>query len=91
MTTDLLPLPPGRRSGVLLPIGVRIDAARRHVADHLRRTWAQRADEDGLDEAVTKMVWLAVGISVAVAATAFFITVFDTAQSGVPDPVAPTP
>lgn len=55
----------------------------------VRLAWAERADERGIDEAVTKMIWLAVGIVVALAATAFFTGVFETAQSNVPDPVAP--
>jgi hypothetical protein len=55
------------------------------------RAWHDRNDESGMDEAVTKMIWLAVGIGVAVAAAAFFIGVFETAKSNVPDPVAPSP
>ena len=76
---------------LLLPLSVRTHRAGAALARKVRRTWQERHDETGLDEAVTKMIWLAVGIGVAVAATAFFITVFDTAQANVPDPVAPTP
>jgi Flp pilus assembly protein TadB len=76
---------------LLLPMSVRAQGATATIKHKLQRTWHERADETGLDEAVTKMIWLAVGIGVAVAATAFFITVFDTAQANVPDPVAPTP
>jgi Flp pilus assembly protein TadB len=76
---------------LLIPLSVRAHRSALGVGAKLRRTWHERADETGLDEAVTKMIWLAVGIGVAVAATAFFITVFDTAQANVPDPVAPTP
>lgn len=75
----------------LLPMSVRTHAACAGFRTKLRRTWVERNDETGLDEAVTKMIWLAVGIGVAVAATTFFITVFDDAQANVPDPVAPTP
>jgi hypothetical protein len=35
------------------------------------------------------MIWLAVGIVVALAATAFFVSKFNQAKSNVPDPVAP--
>jgi hypothetical protein len=77
----------------LLPISVRTHSAlarwRTGIADRARRAWAERADETGIDEAVTKMIWLAVGIGVALAATAFFTGVFESAQSNVPDPVAP--
>ena len=76
---------------LLIPLSVRAHRSATGLGSKLRRTWQERADETGLDEAVTKMIWLAVGIGVAVAATAFFITVFDTAQANVPDPVAPTP
>jgi hypothetical protein len=37
------------------------------------------------------MLWLAVGIGVAVAATAVFGDVFEGARANVPDPVAPMP
>jgi len=57
------------------------------VRDRLADAWERRAEEDGVDEAVTKMIWLAVGIGVAIAATAFFLGVFETAKSNVPDPV----
>ncbi|MBI5089709.1 MAG: hypothetical protein HZB15_12875 [Actinobacteria bacterium] len=80
-------------SQALLPISVRTHGAvsdwRARVSGRLRRAWAERADESGIDEAVTKMIWLAVGIGVALAATAFFTGVFESAQSNVPDPVAP--
>ena len=75
----------------LLPLSVRVHRGLNACRSKVRRTWHERNDETGLDEAVTKMIWLAVGIGVAVAATAFFVTVFDTAQANVPDPVAPTP
>jgi len=76
---------------LLLPLVLRLDAARRELATRLVEVWADRHDERGVDEAVTKMIWLAVGIAVAVVATTFFIGVFDTARSNVPDPVPPAP
>ena len=82
----------GRRTGLgglTLPVGVRIDRAWRDLCDRARSTWDERADESGIDEAVTKMIWLAVGITVAVAATGFFLSVFNSAKATVPDPVAP--
>ncbi len=59
------------------------------LADRARHAWDDRADESGIDEAVTKMIWLAVGIGVALAATTFFTGIFETARATVPDPVAP--
>ncbi|MEN9506912.1 MAG: hypothetical protein RI958_2838 [Actinomycetota bacterium] len=80
---------------LILPLSVRVDSLRRRsissVRCRLRRTWDERADESGLDEAVTRMVWLAVAVTVAIAATSFFIGVFNAAKAGVPDPVAPRP
>lgn len=80
---------------LILPLSVRVDSLGRRsissVRSRLRRTWDERADESGLDEAVTRMVWLAVAVTVAIAATSFFIGVFNSAKAGVPDPVAPRP
>jgi hypothetical protein len=59
------------------------------LSDRARDAWRARSEEDGVDEAVTKMIWLAFGIIVALAATAFFMTKFNRAKTTVPDPVAP--
>jgi uncharacterized oligopeptide transporter (OPT) family protein len=74
-----------------LPAAVWLQIAVAGMRRRAVEAWHERHDESGMDEAVTKMIWLAVGIGVAVAAAAFFIGVFDTAKSNVPDPVAPTP
>lgn len=73
----------------LLPLAVWVQVAYGDVRERLMRAWHDRSDETGVDEAVTKMVWLAVGIVVALAATAFFTAKFNQAKSSVPDPVAP--
>lgn len=70
-----------------LGLRVRWHLASSDLRDRLADAWSRRAEEDGIDEAVTKMIWLAVGIGVAIAATAFFLGVFETAKSNVPDPV----
>ena len=75
----------------LLPLGVRVQIAYGDVRARVVDAWDRRNDETGIDEAVTKMIWLAVGIGVAVAATAFFVGVFNTAKSNVPDPVPAAP
>lgn len=54
-----------------------------------RDAWYSRHEDDGVDEAVTKMIWLAVGIVVAIAATTFFTSKFNQARDNVPDPVGP--
>jgi len=73
----------------LLPIAVKVQLIGDDVRQRWRRTWTQRHEEDGVDEAVTKMIWLAVGIVVAIAATAFFTSKFNQAKDSVPDPVSP--
>lgn len=57
----------------------------------LRRVWTILAEDDGLDEAPSKMIYLAVGVALAIAATVFIISVYNNAESQVPDPVAPAP
>jgi len=74
---------------LLIPLSVRAHRSATGLGTKLRRTWEERADETGLDEAVTKMIWLAVGITVAIAAGVFFTGVFESARDAVPDPVAP--
>jgi hypothetical protein len=73
----------------LLPLAVWLQVGYGGLRDRAAEAWRDRADEDGVDEAVTKMIWLAVGIVVALAATAFFMAKFNQAKSNVPDPVAP--
>lgn len=73
----------------LLPIAVWFQVAYGDLEHRLRDAWDHRRDEDGIDEAVTKMIWLAVGIVVALAATAFFVAKYNQAKSNVPDPVTP--
>lgn len=73
----------------LLPMAVWLQVAYGTVCHRARAAWDERHEEDGIDEAVTKMIWLAVGIVVALAATAFFLTTFNKAKDTVPDPVGP--
>lgn len=73
----------------LLPLGVRTRMAYDDLWARVAHAWQERDDESGMDEAVTKMIWLAVGITVALAAGVFFKGVFEDAKGAVPDPVAP--
>jgi len=73
----------------LLPVAVWVQVAIGGIRARVRDEWAARHEDDGIDEAVTKMIWLAVGIGVALAATAFFLNTFNDAKDSVPDPVAP--
>ena len=73
----------------LLPLAVWVQLAYGDFRSRVFDAWAHRNDDDGVDEAVTKMIWLAVGIVVALAATAFFTSKFNQAKNSVPDPVAP--
>lgn len=73
----------------LLPLAVWVQVAYNEFRTRASETWSTRHEEDGVDEAVTKMIWLAVGIVVAIAATAFFTAKFNQAKDNVPDPIAP--
>jgi hypothetical protein len=73
----------------LIPLGVRTQLAYDDLWARIAHAWRERDDESGMDEAVTKMIWLAVGITVALAAGVFFTDVFESAKEAVPDPVAP--
>ena len=73
----------------LLPLAVWVQVAYGDLRSRTCHAWATRDEEDGVDEAVTKMIWLAVGIVVAIAATAFFMAKFNQAKDNVPDPIAP--
>lgn len=73
----------------LLPLAVKVQMAASDVRRRWWQAWDARHEEDGVDEAVTKMIWLAVGIVVAIAATAFFTSKFNQAKDSVPDPVNP--
>lgn len=74
---------------LMLPMAVWMQVAYGAVRTRAAETWHHRGDEDGVDEAVTKMIWLAVGIVIALAATAFFTSKFNQAKGNVPDPVTP--
>lgn len=59
---------------------------------HASRSAGRRlADESGVEDSPSKLVFLAVAVAIAIAAGLFVIGVFNDAQDGVPDPVAPTP
>lgn len=73
----------------LLPLAVRIQTTWGELRMRARDAWYSRHEDDGVDEAVTKMIWLAVGIVVAIAATTFFTSKFNQARDNVPDPVGP--
>ncbi len=73
----------------LLPLAVRFQLACSDLRSRAVHAWRARYQEDGVDEAVTKMIWLAVGIVVAIAATTFFTAKFNQARDNVPDPVGP--
>ena len=81
MSQQLFPL--------LVRVHVMVQMACRDLRVRTRDAWLSRHEEDGVDEAVTKMIWLAVGIVVAIAATTFFTAKFNQARDNVPDPVAP--
>jgi hypothetical protein len=76
---------------LMLPATVYVQVRADELRVRLRQMWDERADESGIDEAVTKMLWLAIGVGVAVVATTYFLSVFRSAKANVPNPVTPTP
>lgn len=73
----------------LLPLAVWVQVICGDFRVRAHDAWKSRHEESGVDEAVTKMIWLAVGIVVAIAATTFFTAKFNQARDNVPDPVGP--
>lgn len=73
----------------LLPLAVWLQLALGDTRSTLAALWTHRHDDDGIDEAVTKMIWLAIGIVIAIAGAAFFLATFNEAKDNVPDPVGP--
>ncbi|MEP7114623.1 MAG: hypothetical protein ABI862_15255 [Ilumatobacteraceae bacterium] len=76
---------------VTLPIAVWLTVIFHDTRDRARQGWERFVDDRGLDEATTKMIYLAVGVGLAIAATTYIVSVFNTAKSNVPSPVAPAP
>jgi|GEM_PF-1979150 len=61
------------------------------LADGGRVVGRRLADDSGVEDSPSKLIFLAVAVSIAIAAGLFIIGVFNDAQSNVPDPVAPAP
>ena len=47
------------------------------------------SDDRGLDDAPAKLLWIAGGVAIAIAAVAFAINVFDQTKEDYQDPVVP--
>lgn len=62
-----------------------------HGRERASDLWAHMADESGVEDSPSKLIYLAVAVAVAIAAGLFVIGVFNDAKDGVPDPVAPSP
>ena len=72
-------------------VAVWITIAYTRTIDGVHALWDRLADESGIEDSPTKLLYLAVAVALAIAAGVFIISVFNDAQSGVPDPVAPSP
>lgn len=72
-------------------IAVWLTFAYQHGRERADNIWAYLRDESGVEDAPSKLIYLAVAVAVAIAAGVFIISVFNNAQTGVPDPVAPSP
>lgn len=72
-------------------VGVWAAVAYMHTVDAGRALWNRLADDSGVEDSPSKLIYLAVAVAIAIAAGVFIIGVFNDAKDGVPDPVAPAP
>lgn len=72
-------------------VAVWLTLAYQHGRECAGDVWTRLRDESGVEDAPSKLIYLAVAVAVAIAAGVFIISVFNNAQTGVPDPVAPSP
>jgi hypothetical protein len=72
-------------------VAVWITLAYTSTIDGAQALWRRLGDDTGVEDSPTKLIYLAIAVAVAIAAGVFIISVFNDAQSGVPDPVAPSP
>ena len=79
---------PTRRLDV---VAVWLTIACGHLLDGGRSLAHRMADDRGVEDSPSKLIFLAVAVAIAIAAGLFIIGVFNDAQDNVPDPVAPAP
>lgn len=72
-------------------IAVWLTLTYQHGRERADDIWTRLSDDSGVEDAPSKLIYLAVAVAVAIAAGVFIISVFNNAQTGVPDPVAPSP
>lgn len=82
------PAPPTRP---VAAVAVWLAIAYTWLADSGRAFGRRLADDAGVEDSPSKLIFLAVAVAIAIAAGLFVIGVFNDAQSNVPDPVAPSP
>ena len=82
------PAPPTRP---VTAVSVWLAIAYTWLADGGRALGRRLADDAGVEDSPSKLIFLAVAVAIAIAAGLFVIGVFNDAQSNVPDPVAPSP
>lgn len=82
---------PTRSTRPLDTMAVWLTIALTGLFDSGRRVGRHLADDRGVEDSPSKLIFLAVAVAIAIAAGLFIVGVFNDAQSNVPDPVAPAP
>ena len=89
-TAPATPSPP-TASRPIAVVAVWLTLAYTGLTDASRALGTRLADDSGVEDSPSKLIFLAVAVAIAIAAGLFIIGVFNDAQSNVPDPVAPAP
>jgi hypothetical protein len=77
---------------ITIPMAVWLTVTYAQMRDGATEMLKRLADDRGVDDSVSRLIWIVTGVAIALAATAVAVAVFNNASSSVnQNPVAPTP